>query len=66
VRNTAQESNTRVCEAYTYMNTEIIKQPDTGDAVLQLKKYIAKSAAEQETLSSEINVGIQIYSHRRG
>ena len=55
-----------MCEAYTYMNTEIIKQPDTGDAVLQLKKYIAKSAAEQETLSSEINVGIQIYSHRRG
>lgn len=42
VRITAQASNTRVCEAYTFMNAEVVKPPDSGDAVLQLKKYIAK------------------------
>ena len=54
VCNSAKESNTRICEAYTFMNAEVVKQPDTGDAVLQLKKYIQKSAAEQETLQAEI------------
>jgi hypothetical protein len=44
----------RYSEAYTLMNAEVVKQPDTGDAVLQLKKYIQKSMVEQEALQNDI------------
>ena len=50
------ESNSRICETYGVMAVEVMRPASTGDEVQALKKYIQKSAAQQEQLQADINL----------
>ena len=50
------ESNTRVCESFSVINSEVMRQPTTGEEVLELKKYIRRCSADMEQLEATIRV----------
>lgn len=54
IRNAILQSNLRIIDSFSEIASQVGKTCESGEELLQLKKYIQKSLIDQENLEEEI------------